>query len=82
MAHLIGKSLKGRNISKLLIANRTYERGVMLAREIGTGEVIKFGELRDYLKKTDLIISATSAPHYIITKRLLESSIDKKRSSL
>ena len=79
MAHLIGKSLKERNISKLLIANRTYERGVMLAREIGTGEVIKFGELRDYLKKTDLIISATSAPHYIITKRLLENSIDKKK---
>ena len=75
MATLIAKSLKEREVTSILVANRTYERGVKLAEELG-GEVIKFDELADYLAKTDLIISATSAPHVIITKELLEKSID------
>ena len=37
------------------------------------GTAILFSELDDYLKNADLVISATSAPHSIITKKRLES---------
>ncbi len=78
MATLIAKSLKEREVTSIFVANRTYERGVKLAQELG-GEVIKFAELPKHLAEIDLIISATSAPHVIITKELIEKNAGDKK---
>lgn len=76
MGSLVAKSLAEKNLEAIFVANRTYYTAVQLAKDLN-GEAIFFDDLNDYLKTADVIISATGAPHPIITKkRLLEIGAD------
>lgn len=80
MGRLVAKALAEKDLNAILVANRTYYVAVELAKDLG-GEAILFSELEKYLATADLVISATSAPHAIITKeRLL--GIDRDYESL
>ena len=70
MGKLVAKALAEKDLNAIFVANRTYYVAVDLAKELG-GEAILFNELEDYLATADLVISATSAPHAIITKERL-----------
>jgi len=63
---ITGKELSSKGVKSILVANRTYERGVKLAEEIG-GKAVKFSELFNFFPKADIVIVATSAPKPIIT---------------
>ena len=80
MGRLVAKALAEKDLNAIFVANRTYYVAVNLAKDLG-GEAILFSELEEYLATADLVISATSAPHAIITKnRLL--GIDRDYESL
>jgi glutamyl-tRNA reductase len=51
----------------VFIANRTYYKALSLARKF-SATAVRFNRLREQLRKTDLLISATSAPHVIVKK--------------
>ena len=74
MGKLVAKALAEKDLNAIFVANRTYYVAVQLADDLG-GQAIMFNELEDYLATADLVISATSAPHPVITKERL-SSID------
>lgn len=67
MGRLVAKALAEKDLHAIFVANRTYYVAVDLAKDLG-GEAILFNELEEYLATADLVISATSAPHVIITK--------------
>ena len=71
MGKLVARSLSEKNLSAIFVANRTFYVAVELARDLD-GDAILFSELDNYLSSADLVISATSAPHHIITKSRLE----------
>ena len=76
MGRLVAKALAEKNLNAIFVANRTFYVAVELARDLG-GEAILFNELEKYLATADVVISATSAPHHIITKeRLLKIDMD------
>ncbi|WP_407416127.1 glutamyl-tRNA reductase [Methanobrevibacter sp.] len=75
MGRLVAKALAEKDLHAIFVANRTYYVAVELAKDLG-GEAILFNELEEYLATADLVISATSAPHAIITK---ERMLDIKR---
>ena len=76
MGKLVAKALAEKDLNAIFVANRTYYVAVDLAKDLG-GEAILFNELEEYLATADLVISATSAPHAIITKeRLLGIDMD------
>ncbi len=80
MGKLVAKALAEKDLNAIFVANRTYYLAVELAKDLG-GEAILFSDLEEYLATADLVISATSAPHAIITKeRLL--SIERDYNSL
>ena len=80
MGKLVAKALAEKDLNAIFVANRTYYVAVELAKDLG-GEAILFSDLEEYLATADLVISATSAPHAIITKeRLL--GIDRDYESL
>lgn len=64
----VARALKGLSVEKILVANRRYERALKLAGEIG-GSAFKLSSLDLLLPSVDLVICATSAPHYILTKQ-------------
>ena len=80
MGRLVAKALAEKDLNAILVANRTYYVAVELAKDLG-GEAILFSELEKYLASADLVISATSAPHAIITKKRL-LTIDRDYESL
>lgn len=76
MGRLVAKALAEKDLHAIFVANRTYYVAVQLAEDLG-GEAILFNDLEEYLANADLVISATSAPHPIITKeRLLGIDMD------
>lgn len=76
MGKLVAKALAEKDLNAIFVANRTYYVAVQLAEDLG-GEAILFNELEKYLATADLVISATSAPHPILTKeRLLGIDMD------
>ncbi|UZE92184.1 MAG: glutamyl-tRNA reductase [Methanosarcinales archaeon] len=76
MATLVAKALSERDISAIVVSSRTHEHALELARELG-GKAIHFENFVDYIPVSDVIISATSAPHFVITKEMMEKVVDK-----
>ncbi len=70
---LTGKSLmsQGANIT---VTSRTFRKAKELARDIG-GVAIPFDGLIDAITDSDMIISSTGAPQYILTKEQIRSAI-------
>jgi glutamyl-tRNA reductase len=65
MCELAARHLVSGGIERILVTNRTYERAVSLAQEF-RGEAIPFEDMTQGLKKTDIVISATNSPQYLI----------------
>jgi len=63
---------------KLHITNRTYEKALRLAKDLG-GNVLRFEELKEYLPLMDIIIVSTGAKNYILKKEDFERSVRERR---
>src|SRR5512136_519649 len=62
---LAARHLVSGGVEKILVTNRTYERAVSLSREF-RGEAVRFEEMELGLRRTDIVISATNSPQYLI----------------
>jgi len=65
MGELTLKHLLAYGVSAVLVSNRSYERAEVLAGLYG-GEAIRFDKLFSYLSRADIVISCTSATHYVV----------------
>jgi len=65
MCELAARHLVSGGVERILVTNRTYERAASLSREF-RGEAIPFEEMGLGLKRTDIVISATNSPQYLI----------------
>jgi glutamyl-tRNA reductase len=72
------RSLRGHGVNSILVANRTFDRAAALARELG-GEAVRWEEWEDHAVAVDIMISSTSAPHYVLTSEKMEALL-KRRS--
>ncbi|MDI9623679.1 MAG: glutamyl-tRNA reductase [Methanothermobacter sp.] len=78
MGALVAKALAEKQLKAIVVANRTYDRAVKLAEELG-GYAIQFDKLDEALSDTDVVISATAAPHYILTRERVKKAIPVER---
>ena len=79
MGTLIAKSISKYKLGSLVVANRTLERGERVAKDLGAS-VIKFQDIKKGIAKSDLVITATSAPNILLTKETIEKSVKKGRN--
>ncbi|MEM2953385.1 MAG: glutamyl-tRNA reductase [Candidatus Bathyarchaeia archaeon] len=70
MGTCVAKALARHKPNAIFIANRTYERALRLAEEI-SGKALRFDKLEDALMDADIVICATSAPHYLLTRETI-----------
>ncbi len=75
---LTAQHLKQAGVGKLIIANRTYERGQAVARQFDASSIL-LNDLPDFLPKADIVVSATSAPVPIIGKGAMESALKQRK---
>jgi len=78
MSELAAKHLMRSGVSSILVTNRTHERAVELARAFH-GTAIPYRELLDHLAKADIVLSSTSAPHFVVTKEQVEKLLAARR---
>ena len=65
------RSLLSRGARGVIVTNRSHDRAVALANELG-GRAVPFDEWAAEFDKIDIVISSTSAPHYVLDRRKLE----------
>ncbi len=66
MAELAIEALRSRGVKRISVISRTLERAEQLAARWG-GQALTFDNLIETLVSADIVISSTSAPHFIIT---------------
>lgn len=79
MSHQAARALaKEGGRVKLQILNRSHEKAIEMAQELG-GEAVPFVELPQALLYADMVITSTSAPHVILTASDLRQIMRKRR---
>jgi glutamyl-tRNA reductase len=68
MSELTAKHLVANGVTKTLVANRSIEKAEALAEQFG-GVAIPYENLMEHMAEADIVISATSATHYIIKEK-------------
>jgi len=79
MSEIAAKNLIKSGAGTILVANRTYERAVELARAFH-GKAIHFDQMFDYVEKADIVICSTAAPHYVIHRKHAEQWLAARKN--
>ena len=73
------RALLSRGAASLIVTNRSLERAEQLAKELG-GRAIPFDDWSSAFQNVDVVISSTSAPHYILDRAKLEPLMKLRRN--
>jgi glutamyl-tRNA reductase len=77
---LAAETLKSLCAREIIIANRTYKKGLVLAKKV-SGKAIRFNDIPDALPDVDLAIGAVSVTKPILTEQQVASIIAKNNFS-
>jgi glutamyl-tRNA reductase len=58
--------LKSRGVKTIFVANRSFDRAVELAKQMG-GRAVHFDEWQKNADEVDILIGSTAAPHHVLT---------------
>jgi glutamyl-tRNA reductase len=72
------RALLSRGARSIIVANRSHDRAVALANELG-GRAVQFGDWAAEFEKIDIVISSTAAPHHILDRAKLEPLMKTRR---
>ena len=79
MAELAAEHLIGQGVANVVVANRTLERAVNLARRFN-GQAVSLDELLEQLEHVDIIISSTGATGTILSKKDVKPVMRERRN--
>jgi glutamyl-tRNA reductase len=78
MGKLITKSLVDLVTGEIVVANRTFEKGKSLANKL-KGRAVKFDEIENELRDTDLLITATGSSKPIILPEMVAPILKERK---
>lgn len=70
---LIVEALAREGVEGVVVANRTYDRAIHLARK-HHGQAVPFDRIRETLPTVDIVLSSTAAPHPVLDRSILKES--------
>lgn len=79
MAELAVEHLIRLRAGQISVANRTFERAVALARRFN-GRALRFDDLIDGLKDTDIIISSTGSPDFVLLRDQVRGVLKQRKN--
>jgi glutamyl-tRNA reductase len=65
------RALLSRGAKSIIVSNRSHDRAKALAQELG-GRAVHFDDWAEEFSRIDIVISSTSAPHYVLDRAKLE----------
>ena len=78
MAELAAKHMMNFGVTKVVVANRTFDRGCELAKELN-GRAVKFEDFLHEAVHTDIIICSTGAPAYVLRKEEMHKVMRERK---
>ncbi len=81
MGSLVAHALAHKDVSAIYVANRTIERAEELAEELN-GIAVQYDDRDQYIARSDVVISATSAPHAVLTAEMLQQITEGRDKNL
>jgi glutamyl-tRNA reductase len=66
MSELTAVALQARGVHSIFVANRSYDRAVVLAEKMN-GKAVHFDEWAKEIHAVDIVIGSTAAPHHVMT---------------
>ncbi len=79
MAELAVEHLIRHRAKDIFVANRTFERALELATRF-RGKALKFDEIKEVLKKVDIIISSTGSKDFILKKSQVKKILRPRKN--
>ena len=73
------RALMSRGALSIIVTNRSYDKAVLLAQELG-GRAVQFDDWAREFPRIDIVISSTAAPHYILDRTKLEPLMKLRRN--
>src|SRR5437899_2159867 len=78
MGELTARQLLTQGVGSVLVVNRTYERAIDVARELG-GMPVPFERLARYLPLADLVIGTASGDEFLVTPVQVDEAMRERR---
>ena len=79
MSELAARHLLARGAGPIFVANRTYERAVLLAERFG-GQAVRFDELYRHCARADIVITSTGSPVAIFKREHGEMFLSRRKN--
>jgi glutamyl-tRNA reductase len=73
------RALLSRGARSVIVANRSFDRAQVLAKDLG-GRAVSFDNWAEEFEKIDIVISSTAAPHHILDRAKLEPLMKLRRN--
>ena len=77
MSRQTAQSLRSRGASSIFVSNRSYDKAEELAAELD-GEAVRFDDWEGTMKNVDIVVTSTSAPHYILHPEMVSHAIQHR----
>jgi glutamyl-tRNA reductase len=78
MGTLSAKALADLGADRVLVTNRSPDRGLALAHQV-KGTFREWEELPRMLVEADVVIVSTGAPHYVLTREMIQGAMKARR---
>ncbi len=79
MCELAARHFINNGVSSVMVTNRTFERAEKLAAEFN-GRPVPFDDFTEYLHQTDIVLTSTGAPNFILGHQKMEEVIKKRKN--
>ena len=79
MSELTAKHLMSQGVHSIVVANRTFERAVQVAK-LFKAQPVSFEEIEDQLLEVDIVLTSTASSGYIITYDHVKNCLRKRRN--
>src|SRR2546425_2873439 len=78
MGDLTARQLLGHGVGSVMVANRTFDRAIDVARELG-GMPVPWDRVGRYLPLADLVIAAASGDEPLVRRAAIEEAMRERR---
>lgn len=79
MSVLSIQHLRAHGVHKVVVANRTYQKAVDLAAQVGA-EAVPMSSLVESIAEADIVISSTGSTDFIVTRQQMESAMARRKN--
>ena len=77
MGKLAAQHLVNQGVKEVFITTRNHRRALALSERF-KGQAVPYEQLHSFLPKGDIVICATGAPHYVISKEDVEEAVHQR----